>query len=209
MANKFQQIAFTNSVKAVQERYGTRRHYAKFEGGRDTNDRIGDAEADFVEQREGFYLATVGEEGQPYIQFRGGKPGFLKVLDETTLGFADFLGNLQYISVGNASVNNKAALFLMDYANRRRLKILGEVEFHAAADRPDLIEKFADPTYEAKVERAAIIHIKGFDWNCPQHITPRYTMDEVRAMVQPLYDRIESLEAEVAKYKGLKNEKLS
>lgn len=209
MMNKFQEIAFTDSVKAAQEHYGARRHYAKFEGGRATNDRIGDAEADFIEQSDGFYLATAGEGGQPYIQFRGGKPGFLRVLDETTLGFADFRGNLQYITVGNASVNKKAALILMDYANRRRLKVLGEIEFHDAAERPDLIEKLMDSTYEAKVERAAIITLKGFDWNCPQHITPRYTMDEVRAMVRPLYERIESLEVEVAKYKEIGNEKLS
>ena len=209
MANKFQQIAFTEAVKNAQEHYGTRRHYAKFEGGSNTNDRIGDAEADFIEQREGFYLATVGEGDQPYIQFRGGKPGFLKVLDETTLGFADFRGNLQYISVGNASVNKKASLFLMDYANRRRLKIFGEIEFHDAADRPDLIENLADPTYEAKAERAAILTVKGFDWNCPQHITPRYTMDEVQAMVRPLYERIESLEAKVAKNKGVNHETVS
>jgi uncharacterized protein len=209
MANKFQKIAFTEAVKTAQERYGTRKHYARFESGRDTNDRIGDAEADFIEQREGFYLSTVGEDGQPYIQFRGGKPGFLKVIDEMTLGFADFRGNLQYISVGNASVNKKAALILMDYPSRRRLKILGEIEFHEAADRPDLIEKLAISNYEAKVERAAIIHVKGFDWNCPQHITPRYSMDEISVLVKPLYDHVESLEAELAKYKGLTNERVS
>ena len=197
------------AVKKAQEHYGTRKHYARFESGHDTNDRIGDAEADFIEQREGFYLATVSEVGQPYIQFRGGNPGFLKVIDERKLGFADFRGNLQYISVGNASVNKKAALILMDYANRRRLKILGEIEFHEAADRPDLIEKLADPKYEAKVERAAVIHVNGFDWNCPQHITPRYSMEEIKEMVRPLYDRIESLEAELAKYKGLTNERVS
>ena len=202
MANKFHEIAFTDAVKDVQERYGTRRHYEKLESRPDSNDKIGDAETDFIESRDGFYLATANDDGQPYIQFRGGRPGFLKVLDERTLGYADFRGNLQYISVGNASANGKVALFLMDYANRRRLKILGEIEFHEASERSDLIEKLADPSYEAKVERVAGIHVKGLEWNCPQHITPRYTMDEVKVMVQPLYEHIESLEMELAKYRS-------
>ncbi|MEQ1764745.1 MAG: pyridoxamine 5'-phosphate oxidase family protein [Pyrinomonadaceae bacterium] len=155
MANKFHEIVFTDAVKSVQEKYGTRRHYAKIESRPDSNDTIGDAEADFIESRDGFYLATANDEGQPYIQFRGGRPGFLKVLDDRTLGYADFRGNLQYISVGNASANNKVALFLMDYANRRRLKILGEIEFHEASERPNLIAQLSDPSYEAKIERAA------------------------------------------------------
>jgi predicted pyridoxine 5'-phosphate oxidase superfamily flavin-nucleotide-binding protein len=202
MGNKFHELAFTDAVKSVQESYGSRRHYEKIEQRTDSNYEIGDAEADFIESRDGFYLATANTDEQPYIQFRGGRPGFLKVIDERTLGYADFRGNLQYISVGNASTNNKVALFLMDYANRRRLKILGEIEFHSAAERPELIDQLSDPSYEAKVERAAVIHVKGLEWNCPQHITPRYTMDEIKVMVQPLYEHIESLERELAKYKG-------
>ena len=209
MANKFHEIAFTEAVKAVQEKYGTRRHYEKLESRADSNDKIGDAETDFIESRDGFYLGTANDNGQPYIQFRGGRPGFLKVLDERTLGYADFRGNLQYISVGNASANSKVALFLMDYPNRRRLKIVGEIEFSEASDRPDLIEKLADPTYDAKIERAAIIRVKGLEWNCPQHITPRYTMDEVKVMVQPLYEHIETLEKELEKYKGESDERVS
>ena len=209
MANKFHEIAFTDAVKAAQEHYGSRRHYEKLEHRAHSNYEIGDAEADFIESRDGFYLATSNDDGQPYIQFRGGRPGFLKVLDERTLGYADFRGNLQYISVGNASTNNKVALFLMDYVNRRRLKIVGEIEFHDAAARPELIAQLADPSYEANVERAAVIHVKGLEWNCPQHITPRYTMDEVKVMVQPLYEHIESLERELAKFKGESNEKVS
>lgn len=209
MANKFHEISFSKQVKAAQEHYGSRRHYEKLEHRADSNFKIGDAEADFIESRDGFYLATANDDGQPYIQFRGGRPGFLKILDEFTLGYADFRGNLQYISVGNAAANNKIALFLMDYANRRRLKVLGEVEFYDAGERPDLIAKLADPAYEAKVERAAIIHVKGLEWNCPQHITPRYTMDEVKVMVQPLYEHIQSLERELAKFKGEHNEAVS
>lgn len=202
MSNKFHELAFTAAVKDAQERNGSRRHYEKLESRADSNYEIGDAETDFVESRDGFYMATANHFGQPYIQFRGGRPGFLKVIDEKTLGYADFRGNLQYISVGNSSENRKVALFLMDYVNRRRLKILGEIEFFDASDRPDLIAKLADPSYEAKVERAAIIHVKGLEWNCPQHITPRYTMDEVKIMVQPLYEHIEALESELAKIKG-------
>ncbi len=197
MPNKFHDIAFTPSVKKAQEHYGTRRHYAKFEAGRNSNYLLTDAESDFIEQRDGFYIATVGETGQPYIQFRGGLAGFLKVLDEQTLGYADFRGNLQYISVGNLAANNKAALFLMDYPNRRRLKVLATVEVHDAADRPDLIEKLADPSYGAKIERAIILKVEAFDWNCPQHITPRYTIDEVRQMTQPLNEHIGKLEKEI------------
>ncbi len=150
-----------------------------------------------IQQRDGFYIASVGETGQPYIQFRGGPAGFLKVLDDRTLGYADFRGNLQYISVGNLAANNKAAIILMDYANRRRLKIFAEIEIHDAADRPDLIEKLADPGYDAKIERAFILKVEGFDWNCPQHITPRYTIEEVRQMIQPLSEHIEKLEKEI------------
>lgn len=197
MPNKFHDIAFTPSVKRAQEHYGTRKHYAKFEAGRNSNYLLTDAEGDFVEQRDGFYIATAGETGQPYIQFRGGPVGFLKVLDQQTLGYADFRGNLQYISVGNLAANNKAAIFLMDYPNQRRLKILTTVEVHDAADRRDLIEKLADPLYDAKIERAIILKVEAFDWNCPQHITPRYTIDEVRQMTQPLNEHIEKLEKEI------------
>lgn len=193
-------MTFTDSVKRAQEHYGSRRHFVKFESASAAaNPVLTDAEVDFIEQRDGFYLATVGETGQPYIQFRGGQQGFLKVLDEHTLGYADFRGNLQYVSVGNLSANNKAALILMDYANRQRLKILANVEVFDAAERPDLIEKLADPTYKAKIERAVVLNVEAFEWNCPQHITPKYTMDEVRRMVQPLYERIEELEKQLEK----------
>lgn len=202
MPNKFHDIAFTPSVKEAQKHYGSRKHFAKFEAGADKNYLLTDAENDFIEQRDGFYMATTGEIGQPYIQFRGGPAGFLKVLDERTLGYADFRGNLQYISVGNLSLNNKAALFLMDYANQRRLKILAEVEIHDAADGPDLVEKLADPTYDAKIERAVILHVRAFDWNCPQHITPRFTIKEVREMVRPMNEHIEKLEREIEQLKG-------
>lgn len=205
MSNKFYDITFTENVKAAQEKYGSRRQYERMRSLGDRNAVLSDAEFDFIEQRDGFYMGSVGADGQPYIQFRGGKAGFLKVLDEKTIAFADFRGNMQYISVGNLrGENKKTALFLMDYENQRRLKILAETEVKDAADAPELIEKLRDENYDAKIERAIIFHIKAFDWNCPQHITPRYTLDEIKLMVQPLNDHIEKLEREIEKLKAEK-----
>ncbi|HEY0429780.1 MAG TPA: pyridoxamine 5'-phosphate oxidase family protein [Pyrinomonadaceae bacterium] len=202
MSNKFYDITFTPDVKQAQTHYGSRRRYEKIQtGSAEQNAAFSDAEIDFIEQRDGFYMATVGDEGQPYVQFRGGRRGFLKVLDEKTLGFADFRGNLQYISVGNLNKNKKTALFLMDYANQRRLKILAEAKVLDAADEPELIEKLRDKDYEAKIERVVILRLEAFDWNCPQHITPRYTMKEIQVMIQPLRDYIEKLESEIEKLK--------
>ena len=203
MPNKFHEITFTDSVKNTQTHYGSRAHYSKFEGGAEKNTTLSDIEADFIAKRDGFYMATVGETGHPYIQFRGGKTGFLKVIDERTLGYADFRGNLQYISVGNIVANKKAALFLMDYANQRRLKILAEVEVKDAAEAPRLIEALRVKDYKAKIERALIFHIEAFDWNCPQHITPRYTIDEIRELIGPLNEQIEKLKGEIQRLKGV------
>src|SRR5205085_11061817 len=143
-------LTFTPAVKAAQQRYGTRRHYARFEGGEPDFHGITDAEVDFIGERDGFYLATVGDGDQPYIQFRGGPKGFLNVLDDRTLAFADFRGNLQYISVGNLTEHKKAAIFLMDYAGQRRLKMLVRVEVKDAAEAPDLIAELTMPEYKAR-----------------------------------------------------------
>jgi predicted pyridoxine 5'-phosphate oxidase superfamily flavin-nucleotide-binding protein len=195
---------FTDSVKAVQEHYGTRRNYQRIE--MNSKDRVfeglGDVEKDFIESRDGFYIATVNEDGWPYIQFRGGPTGFLKVLDEKTVGYADFKGNLQYISVGNLSADNRAALFLMDYANQRRLKILVMTEVKDAGEAPELMGQLRIPGYKAKIERVMILRIEAFDWNCPQHITPRYTVEEIRHLIAPVYEKIESLEAENTRLKS-------
>jgi predicted pyridoxine 5'-phosphate oxidase superfamily flavin-nucleotide-binding protein len=201
MSHKFFDLTFTESVKKAQEKYGSRRIYARSEGGKPDFYGLGDAEQDFIEQRDSFYMATVNNEGQPYIQFRGGAQGFLKVLGHKTLGFADFRGNMQYISVGNLQENKKAALFLMDYPNRTRLKILANVEVIDAKDAPEIIEKLTVPDYKANIERAMILHVEAFDWNCPQHITQRFTMDEIKQMVGPLYDYIAKLEAEIVELK--------
>lgn len=196
MPNPFAKIAFTDSVKRTQELYGTRRANDRLEN-HDRLDELTANEAAFIHERDGFYMATVGENGQPYVQFRGGPMGFLKVLDEQTLGYADFRGNLQYISVGNLKANNKAAIFLMDYPNQSRLKIFAEIEVIDAADDPALIERLTMPGYTARIERAMLLHVTAYDWNCPQHITPRFTLEEIEAGTKPLRDRIAELESEL------------
>ncbi len=207
MGHSFFDQTFTESVKKAQERYGSRRTYSRFEGGPPDFIGIGDVEADFIEARDGFYMASVNSVGQPYIQFRGGPPGFINVIGEKTLAFADFRGNMQYISVGNLNENRKAALFLMDYPNQTRLKILAEAEVIDAADDPVLIAKLTIPGYKAKIERAIVLTVEAMDWNCPQHITPRYTMDEVRQMISPMNEHIAKLEREIERLKKSKSKK--
>lgn len=170
----FGDIAFTPSVKAVQERLGSRRAYAKLEG-REVRTHISPEEAEFIGARDSFYLSTVGENGWPYIQYRGGPKGFLRVLDTQTLAFADFRGNKQYISVGNVLSRQKSCLFLMDYPNQERLKIWAEAEI---SEDPKLIEKLIDPNYSATIERAFILHIQAMDWNCQKYIVQRFTPEE-------------------------------
>jgi hypothetical protein len=201
MARNFAEIAFTESVKAQQEKYGSRKSYARMEQ-LDRGTELSFNEADFIAERDSFYLATVGENGYPYVQFRGGPKGFLKVLDQRTLAYADFRGNLQYISVGNLTRNDRAALILMDYTRRQRLKIYARIEIVEAKDDPALIAQLQNSEYQAQIERALVLHLEAFDWNCPQHITPRYTIEEIRALNGPLYEHIAKLEAEIASLKA-------
>jgi uncharacterized protein len=179
MGHKFAEIAFTDTVKAVQRAMGSRGAYARREGGPDSNDRLGPGEAAFIAERDGFYIASVSQTGWPYVQFRGGPPGFLRVLDDKTLGYADFRGNRQYITTGNVAANDRVSLFLMDYLNRRRLKIFGHMRAIDVKDDPALAGRLAVSDYRAVVERAVLITIVAFDWNCPQHITPRFTRAEL------------------------------
>jgi uncharacterized protein len=198
MARSYYEIAFTPSVKAAQEHYGSRLQYARAGTTVPGDAGMGEAEAAFITARDGFYLASVGETGWPYLQFRGGPPGFVRVLDATTLAYADFRGNRQYISVGNTAAEDRVALFFMDYANRRRLKVMARARFAEPGEEPVLAELVALPGYRARVERIAILRVEAFDWNCPQHITPRFTESEIAGMVRPLHDRILELEAELA-----------
>ncbi len=189
-------IAFTPAVKAVQARRGSRDGYARMEQKGGWESTVTAELAGFIAERDSLYLATAGADGQPYIQHRGGAKGFLKVLDDRTLGFADFRGNRQYITFGNLSENDKACIFLMDYANRRRVKIWGRARM--VADDAELMARLADAGYAARPEQAILFHLEAWDVNCPQHITRRYTEDHVAAVIAPLQQRIDALEAELA-----------
>jgi uncharacterized protein len=191
MAYGFLDIAGTPSVKAAQEANGSGAYWAAFEGHREF-DRLTDAEKGFIAERDSFFMATVSESGWPYVQHRGGPAGFLRVLDDKTLAFTDFRGNRQYISLGNIAANDKVALILVDQARRRRLKIYARIEALDLAAHPELAAKLAMPGYKAKIERAFVLHLEVFDWNCPQHITPRFSEEELA----PLLRRLEQVEAE-------------
>lgn len=184
MSSAFSAITFTRNVKAQQSQMGSRSAYAAYEQGSVDEATIGPLEAEFIAARDSFYLGTVGESGWPYVQHRGGPAGFLKVLDAHTIGFADYTGNRQYISTGNIAGDNRVSLFLMDYPNQTRLKILGRSQVVTEESDPDLFRELQDPHYRARVERGMVIHIEGFDWNCPKYITPRFSQDEVARQVQ-------------------------
>ena len=194
--SNFMQIAFTPAVKEVQERYGSRDHYVSLEN-RPIAPDLTKREIDFIHERDGFYQATVGENGWPYVQFRGGPRGFLKVLDAKTLGYADFQGNLQYISMGNMQADERVSIILMDYANRRRLKLWARARVIDAAEAPALIERLESPGYRARIERAVVLTVEAFDWNCPQHITRRYTEEELADLFDGYTARLAELKAEV------------
>ena len=204
MSRRFGEIAFTPLVKKEQEQHGSRRQYARMEEIGEPGDRLTDFEREFIAGRDGFYMASTGESGWPYIQYRGGEKGFLHVLDEQTLGFADLRGNKQYITMGNLAHDDRVALFLMDYAHQMRLKILGRVAVHESnAEAATLLEKLRVPGEKTPAERAMVIHVEAFDWNCPQHITPRYTVEELAATLDPIRKRMEVLESENARLRGL------
>jgi predicted pyridoxine 5'-phosphate oxidase superfamily flavin-nucleotide-binding protein len=185
-------VAFTPAVKAIQERKGSRAGYARMERAGGWQTTVTPDLAEFLAGLDMFYLGTTSAEGQPYIQYRGGPPGFLKVIDERTLGFADFGGNRQYITLGNLSENPRAFLFLMDYANRQRVKLWGKAR--VVDDDPALLDRLADPSYPGKVERAILFEIEAWDVNCPQHIHRRFPEREVAPVIDRLQARIRELE---------------
>ena len=187
-------IAFTPSVKAIQERKGSRKQYARMKAGEGWSDTITQEFADFLSEVDSIYLATANVSGRPYIQHRGGPKGFLKVLDDRTLAFADFMGNRQYISLGNLAENNQAFLFLMDYATQTRIKVWGTAE--VIEDDPDLITQLTDSQYKGKPERVIRFHVEAWDTNCRQHIPLKYSQEDVERIVQPLRDRLAALEDE-------------
>jgi predicted pyridoxine 5'-phosphate oxidase superfamily flavin-nucleotide-binding protein len=191
----------TPSVAAAQEANGSRRMWEQFDGER-PGERFTEAEAAFIAARDSFYMASVGETGWPYLQHRGGPAGFVQVLDETTLGLLDFRGNRQYISIGNAAADGRVSLFFMDYVHRARLKMLAHLEILALDADPALTERLALPGYKAKPERVFRLKLEAFDWNCQQHITQRFTVDEVGILAAPLRQRLAALEAENAELRA-------
>lgn len=200
MAKNFAAIAFTDAVKAMQEKLGSRASYARME--KDVYvDGLTENEIDFIFQRNSFYMATIGENNFPYIQHRGGPKGFLKVLDAKRIGLIDFRGNMQYISAGNISANNNVALIMIDYPARARLKILAKAEIVELKDDPALNDLLAPEDYKFKPERMMIFNIEAFDWNCPQHITPRYTVEEIQEAFAGQQEHISKLEAEIKELK--------
>jgi uncharacterized protein len=198
MGRRFQELAFTPLVKEHQQEHGSRRQYERMEqNSPQGQDTLGDAEKDFIQRRDSFYMASVSETGWPYIQHRGGPKGFVRVINPSLLGFADLRGNKQYISLGNLEHDPRVALFFMDYPYQTRLKILGRVEVHEHdSEAPALIKSFRLADKSDVVERVILVHVEGFDWNCPQHITPRYTMDELQEVLTPIRERLAKLEAE-------------
>lgn len=195
MSYGFLDIAVTPSVEAVQASRGADRIWQHFKGDR-TFDRFGENKAAFIADRDSFYIATVSETGWPYVQHRGGPRGFLRVLDERTLAFADYGGNRQYISTGNLAADGRACLFLMEYPRRARLKIYAEVETLATEADPALTERVTIPGYRAKIERIFRLRLAAFDWNCQQHVTPRFAEQKVIEAIRPLHDRVAHLETE-------------
>ena len=178
MGHKFAELAFTPNVKKEQERHGSRRSYARLEEGSANHDRLGPNEAAFIAERDSFYMASVSETGWPYMQHRGGPAGFVRVLDEKTIGFSDFAGNRQYVSVGNLQGDDRVSMFFMDYPNQTRLKLLGHARL-VGTDEAELLERLHVADYRARIERGMIITVEAYDWNCSQHITPRFTQTQV------------------------------
>lgn len=201
MAKNFAEIAFSDAVKKLQEEHGSRKGYERMEKF-NVIDGLSENEMGFIANRDSFYLASIGEKNYPYIQHRGGPKGFLKVLDKNTIGFIDFSGNKQYISVGNFETNNNTALILVDYPARARLKIFAKAEIAELKDNPELLAKLDLGEYEFRPERMILFHIEAFDWNCPQHIKPRFTVEEIQIAFEPKFQYISKLEEEIESLKN-------
>jgi uncharacterized protein len=209
MAKNFGSVLFTDVIQRLQEKHGSRRQYARLTESAGVPDSLSPREAEFIAERDSFYMASISASGWPYIQHRGGPQGFLKVVDPHMLAFADFLGNKQYISTGNLMTNDRVALFLMNYPEQTRLKILGHVEILEGDAATGWIARLSDPRYKAAVERVFLIRVEAYDWNCPQHITRRYSEEEIAEALQPVERKLrelerenESLRLELAKHRG-------
>jgi predicted pyridoxine 5'-phosphate oxidase superfamily flavin-nucleotide-binding protein len=194
MATKFLDLTFTDSIREAQEKYYGKARRIEHAPPRDA---LTDEEIEFIQARDSFYMATISETGWPYLQHRGGKPGFLHALNPSVLAFADYKGNRQLLSTGNVARNERVALFLMDYPQRTRLKILGHARVLDARENPELVAQIAESDVRRVVERVFLIEVISFDWNCSQYITPRYTAAQIQDLVAPLKRRIADLEAQL------------
>jgi len=194
MALNFLKHTVTNSVRRAQEQYFG---HSQSPAGAADRDALTADEIEFIGTRDSFYLASVNENGWPYLQHRGGRPGFLRVLNPMTLAFADYRGNRQMLSTGNIAANDRVAMFLMDYPQRTRLKILGHARVEDARQHPELVRELAEREVQPIVERLFFVDVVSFDWNCPKYITPRYTAEGIQELVAPLKKRIAELEAEL------------
>ena len=199
MATNYAALAFGENSKALQEQNGSRTVYSRIE--QQPAKELGRHEIGFIQDRDSFYIASIGENEFPYIQHRGGPKGFLHVVDSMTLAFADFQGNKQYISAGNAISHPEVSLFLMDYSKQVRLKIYAKAEIVDAVDHPDLLADVSPAGYQNITERIILLHVLAFDWNCPKYITPRYTAEEINTVLVPLHEKIKRLEAEIIQLK--------
>ncbi|OPX07511.1 pyridoxamine 5'-phosphate oxidase family protein [Mycobacterium sp. AT1] len=202
MSKHYGSIAFTDAVVGVQREYGSDGFYGRkrVQGNAAPGiDALTDDEREYLAERDSFYLATVSETGWPYVQYRGGPTGFLRVVDDHTIGWADFRGNLQYISTGNVGGDDRVAIIALDYAHQRRLKIFGHARVVTVAEDPALVKSFANPDYSAEVERAVLVTVEAFDWNCQQHITPRFSAAELEPLLAPLRRQLADLQAENAR----------
>jgi len=202
MAKNFAEIAFTEAVKKLQEKHGSRKSYERMEKF-SVIDGLTSNETTFIQNRDSFYLATIGVKEFPYIQHRGGPKGFLKVLGSKRIGFIDFVGNKQYVSVGNMATNTNVSLIMIDYPTRTRLKIFAKAEVVELKDNPELYELLDLDDYKFRPERMMVFHIEAYDWNCPQHITPRYTVDEINKAFLPQQEYIATLEEETKELKEI------
>lgn len=199
MSKHYASIAFTDDVRAVQSDHGSDAFYGrKIVAGKAApgRDPLTEDEKDYLSERDGFYLASVSETGWPYVQFRGGKPGFIHVVDDHTIGWADFRGNLQYISTGNMTGDDRVAIIVLDYAHQRRLKIFGHARIVTADEDPALLKALTDATDDSVVERAVLVDVEAYDWNCQQHITPRFSAAELEPALEPLRTKLAELQAE-------------
>jgi uncharacterized protein len=203
MGKNFYRTLFSERAKEMQAQAGSRSAYARMElGAPGEPDLIGASEADFIAARDSFYMSTITENGWPYIQHRGGPAGFVQVLADNRLAFADYDGNRQYISVSNLEQSDRVALFLMDYPNRRRLKLIGHARSVAIDEVPEIVRFLQAVEYRGVPERGIVIQVTGFDWNCPQHITPRFTREQIEERIRPLRTEVETLQAEVTRLKA-------